>query len=117
MERKTYKELVKEVDKRTVALLEKMNKALENPDDLVLRVEVVYDLTMNIEANKQMLELVNQLIKDNEESTKIGLFTKLKNVYYLVKIHNYYCATINELLETSLEHGFAIDNRGDKNER
>ena len=65
MERKTYKELVKEVDKRTVALLEKMNKALENPDDLMPRVEVVYDLTMNIEANKQMLGLVNQLIKDN----------------------------------------------------
>ncbi len=113
MERKTYKELVKEVDKRTVAVLEKMNKSLENPDDMELRMEVVTDLALNIQANQQMLKLVAQLIDDNENSTHIGVFQKIKNVWYLVKINNYYCATINELLETAIEHGFAMK-RGDQ---
>ena len=108
MERKTYKELVKEVDKRTVSVLEKMNQSLENPDDLTLRIEVVSDLALNIQANQQMLRLVDQLIKDNETSDKIGLFQKIKNVYYLVKINNYYIATNEELLKTAFEHGFAM---------
>ena len=108
MERKTYKELVKEVDKRTVSVLEKMNQSLENPDDLTLRIEVVSDLALNIQANQQMLQLVEQLIKDNEVSDKIGLFQKIKNVYYLVKINNYYIATNEELLKTAFEHGFAM---------
>ena len=108
MERKTYKELVKEVDKRTVSVLEKMNQSLENPDDLTLRIEVVSDLALNIQANQQMLQLVEQLIKDNEVSDKIGLFQKIKNVYYLVKINNYYVATNEELLKTAFEHGFAM---------
>ena len=108
MERKTYKELVKEVDKRTVSVLEKMNQSLENPDDLTLRIEVVSDLALNIQANQQMLRLVDQLIKDNEVSDKIGLFQKIKNVYYLVKINNYYLATNEELLKTAFEHGFAM---------
>ena len=108
MERKTYKELVKEVDKRTVSVLEKMNQSLENPDDLTLRIEVVSDLALNIQANQQMLRLVDQLIKDNETSDKIGLFQKIKNVYYLVKINNYYLATNEELLKTAFEHGFAM---------
>lgn len=108
MERKTYKELVKEVDKRTVSVLEKMNQSLENPDDLTLRIEVVSDLALNIQANQQMLRLVDQLIKDNETSDKIGLFQKIKNVYYLVKINNYYVATNEELLKTAFEHGFAM---------
>ena len=108
MERKTYKELVKEVDKRTVSVLEKMNQSLENPDDLTLRIEVVSDLALNIQANQKMLQLVDQLIKDNEASDKIGLFQKIKNVYYLVKINNYYLATNEELLKTAFEHGFAM---------
>lgn len=108
MERKTYKELVKEVDKRTVSVLEKMNQSLENPDDLTLRIEVVSDLALNIQANQKMLQLVDQLIKDNEVSDKIGLFQKIKNVYYLVKINNYYIATNEELLKTAFEHGFAM---------
>lgn len=108
MERKTYKELIKEVDKRTVSVLEKMNQSLENPDDLTLRIEVVSDLALNIQANQQMLRLVDQLIKDNETSDKIGLFQKIKNVYYLVKINNYYVATNEELLKTAFEHGFAM---------
>ena len=108
MERKTYKELVKEVDKRTVSVLEKMNQSLENPDDLTLRIEVVSDLALNIQANQKMLQLVDQLIKDNEVSDKIGLFQKIKNVYYLVKINNYYVATNEELLKTAFEHGFAM---------
>ena len=108
MERKTYKELVKEVDKRTVSVLEKMNQSLENPDDLTLRIEVVSDLALNIQANQRMLQLVDQLIKDNEVSDKIGLFQKIKNVYYLVKINNYYIATNEELLKTAFEHGFAM---------
>ena len=108
MERKTYKELIKEVDKRTVSVLEKMNQSLENPDDLTLRIEVVSDLALNIQANQQMLRLVDQLIKDNETSDKIGLFQKIKNVYYLVKINNYYLATNEELLKTAFEHGFAM---------
>ena len=108
MERKTYKELIKEVDKRTVSVLEKMNQSLENPDDLTLRIEVVSDLALNIQANQQMLRLVDQLIKDNEISDKIGLFQKIKNVYYLVKINNYYVATNEELLKTAFEHGFAM---------
>ena len=108
MERKTYKELVKEVDKRTVSVLEKMNQSLENPDDLELRIDVVKDLALNIQANQKMLQLVDQLIKDNEVSDKIGLFQKIKNVYYLVKINNYYIATNEELLKTAFEHGFAM---------
>ena len=108
MERKTYKELVKEVDKRTVSVLEKMNQSLENPNDLELRIDVVKDLALNIQANQQMLQLVEQLIKDNEVSDKIGLFQKIKNVYYLVKINNYYVATNEELLKTAFEHGFAM---------
>ena len=108
MERKTYKELVKEVDKRTVSVLEKMNQSLENPNDLELRIDVVKDLALNIQANQQMLQLVDQLIKDNEVSDKIGLFQKIKNVYYLVKINNYYLATNEELLKTAFEHGFAM---------
>lgn len=108
MERKTYKELIKEVDKRTVSVLEKMNQSLENPDDLALRIEVVSDLALNIQANQGMLRLVDQLIKDNEVSDKIGLFQKIKNVYYLVKINNYYLATNEELLKTAFEHGFAM---------
>ena len=108
MERKTYKELIKEVDKRTVSVLEKMNQSLENPDDLTLRIEVVSDLALNIQANQQMLRLIDQLIKDNEISDKIGLFQKIKNVYYLVKINNYYVATNEELLKTAFEHGFAM---------
>ena len=55
-----------------------------------------------------MLQLVDQLIKDNEVSDKIGLFQKIKNVYYLVKINNYYIATNEELLKTAFEHGFAM---------
>ena len=108
MERKTYKELVKEVDKRTVSVLEKMNQSLENPNDLELRIDVVKDLALNIQANQKMLQLVDQLIKDNEVSDKIGLFQKIKNVYYLVKINNYYIATNEELLKTAFEHGFAM---------
>ena len=108
MERKTYKELIKEVDKRTVSVLEKMNQSLENPDDLTLRIEVVSDLALNIQANQQMLRLIDQLIKDNEISDKIGLFQKIKNVYYLVKINNYYVATNEELLKTAFEQGFAM---------
>ena len=108
MERKTYKELVKEVDKRTVDVLEKMNQSLENPNDLELRIDVVKDLALNIQANQKMLQLVDQLIKDNEASDKIGLFQKIKNVYYLVKINNYYIATNEELLKTAFEHGFAM---------
>ena len=108
MERKTYKELVKEVDKRTVDVLEKMNQSLENPNDLELRIDVVKDLALNIQANQKMLQLVDQLIKDNEVSDKIGLFQKIKNVYYLVKINNYYLATNEELLKTAFEHGFAM---------
>ena len=108
MERKTYKELVKEVDKRTVSVLEKMNQSLENPDDLELRIDVVKDLALNIQANQKMLQLVDQLIKDNEVSDKIGLFQKIKNVYYLVKINNYYIATNEELLKTAFEYGFAM---------
>ena len=108
MERKTYKELIKEVDKRTVDVLEKMNQSLENPNDLELRIDVVKDLALNIQANQQMLRLVDQLIKDNETSDKIGLFQKIKNVYYLVKINNYYLATNEELLKTAFEHGFAM---------
>ena len=108
MERKTYKELIKEVDKRTVSVLEKMNQSLENPDDLELRIDVVKDLALNIQANQKMLQLVDQLIKDNEVSDKIGLFQKIKNVYYLVKINNYYIATNEELLKTAFEHGFAM---------
>ena len=108
MERKTYKELVKEVDKRTVSVLEKMNQSLENPNDLELRIDVVKDLALNIQANQKMLQLVDQLIKDNEASDKIGLFQKIKNVYYLVKINNYYIATNEELLKTAFEHGFAM---------
>ena len=108
MERKTYKELVKEVDKRTVDVLEKMNQSLENPNDLELRIDVVKDLALNIQKKKKMLQLVDQLIKDNEVSDKIGLFQKIKNVYYLVKINNYYIATNEELLKTAFEHGFAM---------
>ena len=108
MERRTYKELVKEVDKRTVDVLEKMNQSLENPNDLELRIDVVKDLALNIQANQKMLQLVDQLIKDNEVSDKIGLFQKIKNVYYLVKINNYYIATNEELLKTAFEHGFAM---------
>ena len=108
MERKTYKELIKEVDKRTVSVLEKMNQSLEYPNDLELRIDVVKDLALNIQANQQMLRLVDQLIKDNEVSDKIGLFQKIKNVYYLVKINNYYLATNEELLKTAFEHGFAM---------
>ena len=108
MERKTYKELVKEVDKRTVSVLEKMNQSLENPDDLELRIDVVKDLALNIQANQGMLRVVDQLIKDNEVSDKIGLFQKIKNVYYLVKINNYYIATNEELLKTAFEHGFVM---------
>ena len=66
------------------------------------------DLALNIQANQQMLRLVDQLIKDNEVSDKIGLFQKIKNVYYLVKINNYYLATNEELLKTAFEHGFAM---------
>ena len=62
-----------------------------------------------------MLRLVDQLIKDNENSDKIGVIQKLKNVYYLVKINNYYVATNEELLKTAFEHGFAVS-KGDKNE-
>lgn len=108
MERKTYKELIKEVDKRTVDVLEKMNQSLENPNDLELRIDVVKDLALNIQANQKMLHLVDQLIKDNENSDKIGVIQKLKNVYYLVKINNYYVATNEELLKTAFEHGFAM---------
>lgn len=115
MERKTYKELVKEVDKRTVDVLEKMNQSLENPNDLELRIDVVKDLALNIQANQKMLHLVDQLIRDNENSDKIGIIQKLKNVYYLVKINNYYVATNEELLKTAFEHGFAVS-KGDKNE-
>ena len=108
MERKTYKELVKEIDKRTVDVLEKMNQSLENPNDLELRIDVVKDLALNIQANQKMLRLVDQLIKDNENSDKIRVIQKLKNVYYLVKINNYYVATNEELLKTAFEHGFAM---------
>lgn len=108
MERKTYKELIKEVDSRTVKVLEKMNQSMEKPYDLDLRAEIGKELILNVKANQKMLHLVNQLIKDNETSTKIGLFTKLKNVYYLVKINNYYIATNEVLLETALEYGFVI---------
>lgn len=108
MERKIYKELIKEVDSRTVKVFERMNQSIANPNDLELRIEVVKELALNIQANQKMLHLVDQLIKDNETSTKVGLLTKLKNVYYLVKINNYYIATNEELLKTAFEHDFAI---------
>ena len=53
MERKTYKELVKEVDKRTLTYWKKMNQSLENPNDLELRIDVVKDLALNIQANQK----------------------------------------------------------------
>lgn len=116
MERKTYKELVKEVDRRIESVFNKMNQSLENPDDTKLRIEVIQDIALNIEGNLQMIKLVQTLIEDNEKSNNIGLFTKLKNVYYLVKINNYYCATNDTLIEVAYEHGFAINKGGDKNE-
>lgn len=106
MERKTYKELVKEVDRRTEAVFNKINQSLENPNDTKLRIEAIRDIALNIEGNHQMIRLVQSLIEDNEKSDNIGLFTKLKNVYYLVKINNYYCATNDTLIEVAREHGF-----------
>lgn len=114
MERKTYKELVKEVDRRTEDLLNKMNKSLENPNDIDLRISVIQDVALNVEGNFQMMKLVQSIIEDNEKADHLGLFTKLKNVYYLVKINNYYVATNEMIIETAYEHGFAI--KGDENE-
>ena len=109
------KELINEIDNRTLNAIEKMNDSLNEPNNSELRTDAVVVLCININTNKDQIKLVNQIIKDNKESEYVNFFVKQRNLYWLKKIRRYYETTNEELLKTAFEHGFAVS-KGDKNE-
>ena len=62
------KELINEIDSRTLNAIEKMNDSLNEPNNSELRTNAVVVLAININTNKDQIKLINQIIKDNKES-------------------------------------------------
>ena len=111
MNRKTYKELTQEVDKRAIEVFESFNEVIfeyeENgkTDEYFKRLKKARkDLIIALIANKQMTELLRKQHKAVAES-KLGLFAKIKLSYYIAKTHNYYASSSEVLTETAKENG------------
>lgn len=111
MNRKTYKELSKEVDKRAIDVFDSFNKVIEEyelngkTNEYFKRLKKARkDLIIALIANKQMAELLRKQHKAVAESN-IGLFTKIKLSYYIAKTHNYYASCSEVLTETAKENG------------
>lgn len=111
MNRKTYRELSKEVDKRAIDVFESFNEVIleyeENgkTDEYFKRLKKARkDLIIALIANKQMATLLREQHKAVAES-KLGLFTKIKLSYYIAKTYNYYASCSEVLIETGKENG------------
>lgn len=111
MNRKTYRELSKEVDKRATEVFESFNDVIfeyeENgkTDEYFKRLKKARkDLIIALIANKQMATLLREQHKTVAKSN-MGLLAKLKLTYYIAKTHNYYASCSEVLTETAKENG------------
>ena len=116
MNRKTYKELSKEIDNRAIEVFESFNEVIfeyeENgkTDEYFKRLKKARkDLIIALIANKRMAELLREQHKAVAKSN-MGLFTKIKLSYYIAKTHNYYASCSEVLTETAKENGILGEN-------
>lgn len=116
MNRKTFKELSKEVDKRAIDVFESFNEVIfeyeengKTDEYFKLLKKARKDLIIALIANKQMATLLREQHKAVAESN-IGLFTKIKLSYYIAKTHNYYASCSEVLTETAKENGILGEN-------
>lgn len=112
MNRKIYKELCKECDKRTIHVFNVFNKVIneyeenaKSPYYKKLLNYARYELVLNLQVNKRIYESVKEEFYNIQKSTKYGAIKKIKILYWLSSIHNYYVITSNTLIETAKENG------------
>lgn len=111
MNRKTYKELTKEVDKRATEVFESFNEVISEyelngkTDEYFKRLKKARkDLIIALIANKRMATLLREQHKAVAKSN-LGLLNKIKLSYYIAITHNYYASCSQVLIETSKENG------------
>lgn len=131
MDKKIYDTLCKEVDGRTLDVLNAFNIVAQEYEDHakskkweLLRKQSRNLLIKHHYSNGKMMEALDTAIKNLQDGTvPMGFFKKVKAIYYLSKAYNYYFYTNETLLEVARECGI-LDNdeqyikyEGDKNEQ
>lgn len=112
MNRKIYKELCVECDKRTTHVINVFNKVIEEYEangkscryNRLLKYARM-QLALNLQANKRMYSAVKDEFYSVKSSNKYHYFQKLRILYWLSSVHNYYVATYNTLVEIAKENG------------
>ena len=117
MDKKVYRSLCKEVDSRTLNVLNAFNLVAEEYELHakskkweLLRKQSRNLLIKHHYSNGKMMEALDTAIKNIQDGTvKLGFIKRFQAVYYLSKAYNYYLCTNYTLIECAHECGI-IDN-------
>ncbi len=130
MDKKVYKVLCKEVDSRTLNVLNAFNLVAEEYELHakskkweLLKKQSRKLLIKHHYSNGKMMDALDTTIKNIQDGTvKLGFIKRFQAVYYLSKAYNYYLCTNQTLIECAKETGIIdedenyITYEGDKNE-
>lgn len=130
MNKQIFDTLCKELDGRTLDVLNAFNIAVEEYEAHakskkyeLLRKECRNLLIKHHYSNGKMMDALNTAIQNLQDGTvPMGFFKKVKAIHYLSKAYNYYFATNATLVECAKETGIIdedenyITYEGDKNE-
>ena len=117
MNKQIYDTLCKEVDGRTLDVLNAFNIAAEEYEAHekskkyeLLRKQCRNLLIKHHYSNGKMMEALNTAIKNLQDGTvQMGFFKKVKAIHYLSKAYNYYLCTNYTLIECAHECGIIDD--------
>ena len=113
MNKKIYDTLCKELDGRTLDVLNTFNIAAEEYEAHakskkweLLRKQSRNLLVKHHYSNGKMMDALDIAIKNLQDGTvPMGFFKKVKAIHYLTKAYNYYLATNQTLIECAKETG------------
>ena len=113
MDKKVYKALCKEVDSRTLNVLNAFNIVAEEYELHakskkweLLRKQSRNLLIKHYYSNGKMMDALDTAIKNIQDGTvKLGFIKRFQAAYYLSKAYNYYLATNQTLIECAKETG------------
>ena len=131
MDKKVYKSLCKEVDSRTLNVLNAFNLVAEEYELHakskkweLLKKQSRKLLIKHHYSNGKMMKALDAAIQNIQDGTvKLGFIKRFQAVYYLSKAYNYYLYTNQTLIECAKETGIIdedenyITYEGDKNEQ